>query len=151
MQSRRGSPYLAAYKQSEHCKRVFKTPGRTSEMLRMSLTRPDPLHVTDLLLLVPSDSARKRPDAFEGPFHAWQERRYAPTNLPVVTMWANCSRGVSRRMGVGVNAVCSLNSISTPPFLALCQRVTMRHLSAGVRRAHGTSSSTRPQPWVIPG
>ncbi|KAH8997025.1 hypothetical protein EDB86DRAFT_3076959 [Lactarius hatsudake] len=35
--------YLTAYKQSEHCERVFKTPGWASEMLRMSLTRLDPL------------------------------------------------------------------------------------------------------------
>ncbi|KAH8984617.1 hypothetical protein EDB92DRAFT_1886250 [Lactarius akahatsu] len=93
---------------------------------------------------------KDRTRSIKRPFRARQERRYAPTTLPVVTMWAS-SRGVSRRMGVGVNAVCSLNSISTPPFLTLRRRVTMRHPSTGARREHGTSSSTRPQPWVMYG
>ncbi|KAH9027961.1 hypothetical protein EDB85DRAFT_1972461 [Lactarius pseudohatsudake] len=118
--------YLAAYKPSEHCERVFKTPGRTSEMLRMSLTDPP---------------ARHRPPT---PCSLFSSPK--PTNLPVVTMWASSRRGVSRLMGDGVNAVCSLNSISTPPFLTLRRRVTMRHPSAGARREHETSSSTRPPP-----
>ncbi|KAH9017670.1 hypothetical protein EDB85DRAFT_2015083 [Lactarius pseudohatsudake] len=103
-------------------------------MLRMSLTRLDPparhRPPTRPCLHLPSSAPpRIRLDAFKRPFRAWQERRYAPTNLPVVTMWAS-NRGVSRRMGVGVNAFCSLNSIST---------------------THETLSSTRPQPWVMYG
>ncbi|KAH8996992.1 hypothetical protein EDB86DRAFT_2829028 [Lactarius hatsudake] len=62
-------------------------------------------------------------------------------------MWASNRCG----MGVGVNAFCGLNSISTPPFPTLRRRVTMRHPSAGARREYGTPSSTRPQPWVMYG
>ncbi|KAH8979707.1 hypothetical protein EDB86DRAFT_3248261 [Lactarius hatsudake] len=62
-------------------------------------------------------------------------------------MWASNRCGI----GVGVNAFCGLNSISTPPFPTLRRRVTMRHPSAGARREYGTPSSTRPQPWVMYG